>query len=406
MNKLHTLRNDVAYVEDCLIALNDSAVDSTLDDAAQASWDAGQEYLTTARVELADLEARAQIVEDLRNGAGKRADAPNFIRPAADVGDVDTLTASASVIRDAAMRAIETADKSILKNIGDSRADALESAINRGESRDYSSGLVARAIVATSKPDYQAAFMKGIAGRADEMTNAERASLIEVRAQSLTPSEGGYGVPIIIDPTILITNGQSRNPLIAAARVEPITTTSWKGVSAPQAAWSMDAAGTQVSDDSVTFAQPSILTEKPQAFIPYDFELGMDYPGFANQMGRVLSQGYTYLVAQQLAVGTGSTPQTTGLFVGATTQIDVGTDNTLAATDIDAIYAATPEDFRGEGKWVMNVDVENEIRAFGSGTATSRFTVDQTRDGITLLNGKEVILTDHAPGRGSRGDRS
>ena len=93
----------------------------------------------------------------------------------------------------------------------------------------------------------------------------------------------------------------------------------------------------------------------------------------------------------------GSTPQTTGLFVGATTTLNVATDNTFAAADVDATYAAVPEDFRANGSWVMNVDVENEIRAFGSGTATSRFTVDQTAAGITLLNGKPVILTDHAP---------
>lgn len=45
----------------------------------------------------------------------------------------------------------------------------------------------------------------------------------------------------------------------------------------------------------------------------------------------------------------------------------------------------------------MNVDAENVIRGFGSGTATSRFTVDQTREGISLLNGRPVVLSDHAP---------
>jgi HK97 family phage major capsid protein len=114
-------------------------------------------------------------------------------------------------------------------------------------------------------------------------------------------------------------------------------------------------------------------------------------------MGRLLSHGYRTIVAKEAAVGTGVSPRTTGIFFGATTTTDVGTDNTFVATDIDAVYAAVPEDFRANGSWVMNVTVENAIRAFGSGTATSRFTVDQTADGITLLNGKPVILSDHAP---------
>lgn len=373
---------------------------STADEAALTTLAFDELRSLNADVEQrqAAIDAIDTDIADLEKIKTQRDNVPAFVRGAGNGDiDIDSRTATPVEARDAALRAVERADKSYLGVIGDPRADALERAMSRGESDDYSSDRVARAIVATSKPAYERAFMKGITGRSDELTEEERSALVEARAQSLTTTEGGFGVPIIIDPTILITNGQSRNPLIAAARVEAITNDKWKGVSAAQAAWSMDASGTQVSDDSITFAQPAITTEKPQAFIPYDFEIGMDYPGFANQMGRVLSQGYTYLVAQQLAVGTGTTPQTTGIFVGATTAVDVGTDNTLAATDVDAIYAATPEDFRAMGQWVMNVDVENEIRAFGSGTATSRFTVDQTADGITLLNGKPVILTDHAP---------
>ena len=372
-------------------------------DEQDARLDEALTELEEARSAVTAAEERAakiaRLTEARDNGQARTepgVDAPQHLRRKDD-SDIDTRSASAGEVRDAAMRAIERADKSYLAKLDDPRADALERAINQGETRNYSSGKVARSIVATSKPAYQSAFVKGVAGRSDELTNEERAALTEARAQSLTDNAGGFGVPVMIDPTILITSGQTRNPLLSAARVEAITNDEWKGVSAPQAAWSMDAEAAQVSDDAVTMAQPSIKTEKPQAFIPYSIEVGMDYPGIAAELGRVLGSGYTSLVASQLAVGDGTTPNTTGVFVGATTAVDVATDNTLAAADIDAIYAATPEDFRANGSWVMNVDVENEIRAFGSGTATSRFTVDQTAAGITLLNGKPVILTDYAP---------
>lgn len=389
------LAAELVYVEAALVAVDArSAADGSLSDEDQALWAEGEAFVVEGRERLAKLEAREALL------AAKTApvSVPNFVREAPASEDVDTRSASAGEVREAAMRAIEKADKTYLGSIGDARADALEAAISGGKTRNYDADRVARALVAQSKPAYESAFIKGIAGRDSEWTSEERAAITEARAQNIgTDADGGYGVPIIIDPTILITNGQTGNPLINAARVEAITNDEWKGVSSAQASWSMDAEAAQVSDDSVTLAQPTIKTEKPQSFIPYSLEVGMDYPGFAAEMGRVLSQGYVYLVANQLAVGDGSTPNTTGIFTGATTTIDVATDNTLAAADIDAVYAGTPEDFRAAGSWIMNVDVENEIRAFGSGTATSRFTVDQTAAGITLLNGKPVILTDHAP---------
>jgi len=394
MNKIIELRAELDALEAEVRTLAD-APESTPE--SDARFDELTELVPAKRAEIVKLENRERLVEAARIQGDKPELRGDFqiIKKSNDV--IDTRSASGSEVRDAAMRAIEDADRRYLGSIDSNRAAAAEKSISRGSTRNYDADQVARMLVASSKPAYESAFIKGLTGRSDELSSEERAAVAEFRAMSTTGNAGGYGIPVLIDPTIVITTGVSRNPLIAAARVEAITTDAWKGVSAAQAAWSMDAEAAEVSDDSVTTAQPTINTEKPQAFIPYSIEIGMDYPGFATEMGRLLMSGYENLVAAQLAVGTGSTPQTTGLFVGSTTTVNVITDNTLAAADIDAIYAATPEDFRANGKWVMNVDVENEIRAFGSGTATSRFTVDQTAAGITLLNGKEVILTDHAP---------
>ena len=394
MKNIAELRAELAALE---AEVREIAAAPESTEEADARLDELADLVPAARAEVVKAEKRAKVIEAAQVQADKPELRADFHIQTDRKVDVDTRSASAAEVRDAAMRAIEDADKRYLGSIDSERATAAEKAISRGSTRNYDADKVARMLVASSKPAYESAFIKGVTGRSDELNSEERAAVAEFRAASTTANAGGHGIPVLIDPTIVITTGSSRNPLIAAARVEAITTDAWKGVSAAQAAWSMDAEASQVSDDAVTTAQPTINTEKPQAFIPYSIEIGMDYPGFATEMGRLLSSGYQNLVAAQLAVGTGSTPQTTGLFVGATTTVDVATDNTLAAADIDAVYAATPEDFRANGKWVMNVDVENEIRAFGSGTATSRFTVDQTAAGITLLNGKEVILTDHAP---------
>lgn len=399
---INKLREDIAFVEDSLVALNDAAEDAKLTAEAQAAWDAGVAFLgdadvenSGARYELAQGEARAKIAADIVNGAGKRADAPNFHRSAADVSDIDVRNAPIATVRDAAMRAIENADKSYLGKMS-GRSDALSGALNLGETGDYSSDLVARSIVATSSADYQNAFLKGIHGQSAEWTPAEASAIRDARNASLTGNEGGFGVPTLVDPTVIITSGATGSALIDAATVVPVTSSTWNGVSAAGAAWSMDAEGVEVDENSPAFAQPSIKMEKPQSWIEYTLELGMDYPGWAGQMGRILGTGYRTLVATQGAIGTGVSPQTTGLFVGSTQTVDVGTDNTLAAADVDATYAAVPEDFRANGSWVMDVTVENAIRAFGADNQ-SRFTVDQTAGGISMLNGKPVILSDHAP---------
>ena len=400
METRESLTADVEYLDACLADIHERAGDAALTEEQDADFKAGIAMRDQKRAALKEIEERHKAIERLAANRPEAVESGSFQAPAVIIpkdGVIDTRSATPGEVREAAMRAIEDADKRYLGALDGQRAEAAEKAISRGSNRNYDADQVARMLVASSKPAYESAFIKSITGRSDELVPEERAAIAEFRAASTTANAGGHGIPVLIDPTIIITTGVSRNPLIAAARVEPITTDVWKGVSAAQAAWSMDAEAAQVSDDAVTTAQPSISTEKPQAFIPYSIEIGMDYPGFATEMGRLLSAGYQNLVAAQLAVGDGSTPNTTGIFTGATTTVDVATDNTLAAVDIDAVYAATPEDFRMNGKWVMNVDVENEIRAFGSGTATSRFTVDQTAAGITLLNGKEVILTDHAP---------
>jgi HK97 family phage major capsid protein len=201
---------------------------------------------------------------------------------------------------------------------------------------------------------------------------------------------------VLIDPTIIVTTGTGLLGLLPHIRIENITSKEWKAVTAGATAWSFDAESAEVSDDASTFAQPTVTTHKAQALIPFSIEIGQDYPGFASEMSTLLSEGYYDLLANKIMTGTG-TVEPWGLFVATTTTVDVTTDNTFGAADIDKVWAALPEKRRAAAKWVMNVDVENDVRGFGSGTATSRFTVDQTAEGISLLNGKQVVLSDYAP---------
>lgn len=411
-------RNALVLQRDALIASRNAAL-AALDEIASAAETRGGDTLTFTDEEKADIVRHQKTVADVARAldgtddeqgldariaeldaelgrAANVAKAPNVhITPDKPVA-TDVRTMSRKEVRDAAQRIMDEADYITPEN-----REAVDRAIKRN-SRSYfgthDGDAVARRLVATESDAYRSAFMKGVTGRADEMLDDERRALAEVRAMSTTTTAGGFGIPVLIDPTVLITDGTGLTGLLPYIDRESITTDTWKGVSAGHTAWSFDAEAAEVSDDTSTFAQPSIPVETARGFVPFSIEIEVYYPNFAANVTNLLADGYMDLVAENLAVGAGAGSNAPwGVFITTTTTVDVTTDNTFGAPDIDKVWAALGERFRARSTWFMNVDVENDIRGFGSGTATSRFTVDQTREGISLLNGRPVVLSDWAP---------
>lgn len=375
---------------------------ATLDDITpelDAELSTALEAQRSAIAERDALEARNKAVAEIREKATTftPGTAPTFIRKAEQPAPTEVRFLSHGEARDAAMRVLDTATD---VKVSARSAEHIESLMAQ-RSVNVDGSYIAKRLLLTENDAYRSAFAKGIASSTPAWTSEEARALSEFRAASIgTDAAGGFGVPILIDPTIIVSSGAADVPLLRVARVETITNDEWKGVSSAAAAWSWDGEAGAVSDDMTTLAQPNVVAHKAQAFIPFSIEVGMDYPNFAGEMGKLLEQGYMDLLAAATATGSGSS-QPFGIFTAldANTNVEVvvTTDGSFGAVDIDKVWAQLPERFRRNAKWFMNVDVENEIRAFGSGTATSRFTVDQTKEGISLLNGKEVLLSDSAP---------
>lgn len=344
------------------------------------------------------IEARAAAVAEVREKATSYTPSvPTFVRKVEQPAPTEVRHLSRTEARDAAMRVLDTAAD---VKVSTRSAEHIESLMGKN-TKNLDGGAIAKRLLLTENEHYRSAFAKAISQAQPAWTSEEARALDEFRAASIgTDASGGFGVPVLIDPTIIVSSGASDVPLLRVARVETITNDEWKGVSSAAAAWSWDGEAGEVSDDMTTLSQPTVTAHKAQAFIPFSIEVGADYPGFASEMGKLLEQGYMDLLAAATATGSGSS-QPFGIFTAldANTNVEVvvTTDGSFGAVDIDKVWAGLPERFRRNAKWFMNVDVENEIRAFGSGTATSRFTVDQTKEGISLLNGKEVLLSDSAP---------
>jgi len=354
----------------------------------------------SALAEVATLEARAAAIAEVRSASTfTPGAAPQVIRKADTPTVTEVRSLGKSEARSAAMRVLDKAAGDLVSDRSKERVEQLI----RSSSLSLDGSAIAKRLLITESDAYRSAFAKAIAanGSTPAWDSDEARAMHEFRAaMSLTDANGGYGVPVLIDPTIIVTSGASDVPLLRVARIESITNDEWKGVSSAGVSWSFDAEATEVSDDSPTLAQPTVKAEKAQGFIAYSIEIGEDYPGFAAEMSRLLDEGYRDLLASATMTGSGTNAPKgifTALDANTNVEVVVTTDGAFGAVDLDKVWAALPERYRRNASWLMNVDVENEIRAFGSGTATSRFTVDQTREGISLLNGKPVLTSDYAP---------
>jgi HK97 family phage major capsid protein len=275
----------------------------------------------------------------------------------------------------------------------------------RKKDGDTDGELIAAFLVATSNPHYRSAFQKASSGLqpifSPEEARAVREANYIKRAMSVgTPAAGGYAVPVIIDPTIILTAQGSDNPILRRARVETITVDKWKGLSSAGVTWKFGAEASAATDNSPTIAQPEVDTHRADGFIPFSIEVGMDWPGFAERMSEMLGSGYDELLADKLTVGTGAdTPVGILSRLAAQTSPDVTTEaataGVIAPGDIYDMWARLPQRHRRRGNlaWMSSTDVQNAVRQLG--TLDPNFTVDMSSEGIGQLFGRDYDQNDY-----------
>ena len=395
MSRREELATELEELRGRIIELSDA--DSLTEDEG-VELDAALDAHEARAAELAEVEAREARVAAARAAVTERAaghDAPQVMRrvePAA----VDVMRASRTEVRDAALAMLDAGGRDLAPRQGD-HVDALL----RTSNGNTDGAKIARRMLVTESDAYRSAFMKGVTQSSPAWTAEEARALEEYRAMSGgTDTAGGFGVPVLIDPSIILTSGAAAAPVLDLARTVTITTDEWKGVSSAGVSWSYDGEGTEVSDDAPTLAQPTVPVYSAKGFIPYSIEVGQDYPGFAAEMRRLLDAGYIDLVASATITGTGSS-QPTGIFTAldANTNVEVvvGTDGAFSAPDLLKVWKSLPERYRGSSTWIMNTDVENEIRAFSANDTGAYYTVNLTEGGIGNLFGRPVRTTDYAP---------
>ncbi len=295
-------------------------------------------------------------------------------------------------------------DRKVVRHLNERQRTGLDSLLRKKDG-DTDGELIAAFLIATSNPHYRSAFQKAASGLAPVFSPEEGRAVREVnnlkRAMSVgTPASGGFAVPVIIDPTIILTAQGSDNPILDHARVDTITVDKWKGLSSAGVSWKFGAEASASTDNSPTIAQPEVDTHRADGFIPFSIEIGQDWPGFAQHMSDLLGSGYSELLADKLTNGTGAdTPIGILSRLAAQTSPDVSTEvaaaGVIAPSDIYNQWARLPQRHRRKGTtaWMSSTKTQNAVRQLG--TLDPNFTVDMTAEGIGNLFGRPYEMNDY-----------
>lgn len=265
---------------------------------------------------------------------------------------------------------------------------------------------IARRILVTENDAYRSAWMKVVTQPDAQysLNDEERRALQawrEFRAASEnTTTAGGFGIPVFIDPSIIMTSQGSSNPFLSIARQVTVNTNIWKGVSSAGVSWSFDTEAAAVSDDAPTLAQPTVTVHMARGFIPYSIEVGEDYPSFAAEMSQLLASGYDELLVDKFTRGTGTGEPKgilTALSANTNVRVTITTVGAIGAPDPYKVWAAVPQRFRRSASWLMSVDVNNAIRQLGSANVFHGYTVNLPESWADQLMGRPVYESPYMP---------
>lgn len=230
----------------------------------------------------------------------------------------------------------------------------------------------ARWAKAASDPEYASAFRKVLFhGPQDAVlafTDREREAFATAKTVQRnmvigTDADGGFMLPVHLDPSVLLSSDGSISSLRQVARVETIATDTWNGISSAgvTAEWLAEAA--EAADATPTLAQPSIPVHKGSAFVPFSIEWQQDALQGERELARLLVDGADQLQAEAYVTGSGS-GQPTGIVTGL--DAVAGSEKaaagaTIASGDVYALLEDVPPRFRARASWLASLSVQNAL---------------------------------------------
>lgn len=401
-SKLHELRQQRADLEAELETnYNTTARDADAQRALDERFEELSADLDALNEVLVPLEQKAERISKIqRDKKNEYAGFPEIKKPVDEYFGRDLSAASYEVCRDGALKVMD--DREATAHLSTSQMDRLDKIVRSKDRQD-----MAARIIVTNNPHYKSAFYKlttdpmGVTRLSDEERGALRSyEQYAERVQSEATTQGGFALPVFIDPSVILTDQELDNPFLRTASIVDVNTNAWKGVSAAGVVWSFDAEAAEVSDDAITLAQPSVSVNMARGFIPFSIEVAQDWPGFQSEMAGLLATGYDDLLLSAFTTGSGTNQPTgvlTTLVLQTTTETTVTTDGAFGQEDIYKVWKALPQKYRRRASWQMSVGVMNKIRQFGAANVYHATTVTLSEGAVENLFNKPVYENAYMP---------
>ena len=351
-----------------------------------------QETFDAKRAERASKVALLQRHEEIEKAAAlpertvtPTAPAVHVTRDAMEV--MEDRTSTRRQLEDAAIRSLEGQDVEP-ENL------AHVHKVLKAHSRDraWIDSMILR-----STDTYASAWLKMVKGREFALTSEERTVL-----GVSTNANGKYLLPTHLDPTIILTSALSGNEIRKLARVVTLTDgqPSWNGITSSGVTASWDGEVVEVSDDSPTFGQPSIPTERAQALVQASISAVEDISDLGSDIMMMFADAKDRLEGAAHANGAGTNDQPTGVFAAVAAVTASRVVSTTAATiglvDLNSVYTGVPARYRRNSTWVANPLYSVAIKTLGTAVSAS-FSGDLREPTAGRILGRPFVESDDAP---------
>lgn len=386
--RMQAIRTDLDAVENRLT--EDNVSDTETEELHLRSEGLLQEF-DALKDELEPLQARQEKIDAVRAAAeDARNRSASFHAPNVNIkrdpheGVREALEGNAhmpaSELRSRALTVIENASK---RSDGWGIADASAQAATAKVEADRIGTDVAKHIMKTSSPEYLTHFRNYVN---DPVSYRERAVL------SLTAADGGYLLPFVLDPSIILTNDGTVNPIRQLADVKQTTQNVWHGVTSAgvTTSWTNEAA--DFHEGEPDFAQPSVTCYKATSWVQGSVEILSD-SDFGAQLPRLFQDARDLAEATAFTVGTGSN-QPKGL-VTAATAITGSSATAISRADVVALRAALKPRWRSatsRNAWLASQPVIDELRTIPKFATAVESLVNDNGAVPTMFN-KPVLET-------------